>query len=206
MDFPHCRPGFRDIEHVPDMPHALVDIDVDIYAAGVHPGGELPGIVQQYLVGPHMDQDGRQPGEIAVQGRNIRVVQILVSRIEQRSFPQPLTRQKGVIPRLGVVGTAALSQIGPGGDEHQRARQRPAKVAELQGKGQGEPATRRIAAQRDIRFRIAFFQQIVERRQGILKRGGIGMLGSQTVLVGHHRNFGALGQAGDQGLVRRRGT
>ena len=201
LDFPDRRPGFLHVEHVPNMPHAVVNVDVHRYPLGLHPDGQLPGIVQQHLVAPHVDEHRRKVGEIAVQRRYIRGFQILSPRVQQGHFPQLLAGNQRIASRVAVMGVQAFGQICPGGDHHQRGGQRPPPVPQRHGQRQGQPPARRISAEHDVSRVISLVKQKVKGRHRVLQRRWKQVFRRQPVVVGEHRQTALLRQPANQRLM-----
>ena len=107
-------------------------------------------------------------------------------------------REHGVDGLALRVRGAGGGHIRPGRQQHQRARQQPAALAQTAAQRQRQIAARAVADHGHIPCAVAQIHQVVPGAQGVFQCGGIGVLGGQTIVEGEHVVARDVGQLGGQ--------
>ena len=69
------------MEHVPDVNHAIPDLELAVDIGGTRVGVQSLCIVEQHLVASDMNQHRRQAGEIRVMRRGERIAGVAAGKI-----------------------------------------------------------------------------------------------------------------------------
>ncbi|MNQ51762.1 hypothetical protein D3C85_657570 [compost metagenome] len=160
----------------------------------------MQAVVAQDLVLGHLHQHRGQGGKVVEQRRQRRIAPIHAGRAIQVHRLLHPGRMDQRVPRRGPV-LAGAAEVGHRREAQQPRRLRQALALDLQGGDQAQVAARRIAADDDPRRRETRRQQLAVGAQGIVPRGGKGVLRRQPVIQRAHRHPGALGKIRGDGAV-----
>ena len=182
-------------KELPDMRQPRPDPQFRLHAG-------LPGvfdhaarIVQQDFGVAHLDQQGRQAGQIGIKRRDKRICRRRVSQIMLCGLANPGSEKQGV--GVVVVDDACPrgGQVGPGREQHGAGRQRLIGVPQGDQKRKSEAAAGRIASDHDVAGRYARGDQRTIGRERILERRRKGMFRRQAIIEGEQARIAPDRQA-----------
>ena len=198
-DLAHRLAGLGEREHVPDVDHVRVHRERGLHAVALGARGERDRVVAQRLRLTRLHEEGRQAAQIGVDRRDERVLAI-ARRVAAHVGLEHRPREV-VEARVGVDRRAAQCQIRPRRDRDEAGRQRLARVAQGDRRGEREPSAGALSRDHHPRRVDPALEEPVPGDHRVVDRRGEGVLGREPVVDGEGVGAGGLREAQDEVAV-----
>ena len=187
-DGDQCPSGFGQVRIVLEdvegaVEHLHLDLDPGFFGAVCQPSG----IVEKHFEIAHLNQQRRQAGQVAKQGRDAGSSRGSVAVVQPRHRREHAGVDHGIGVRPRAHAGAGGGEVGPRRKQHRTGRLRLALFPQREQAGEGKAAAGRVSGDDDPTGLDAPVAQAVVACHGVLYRRRIGMFRCEAVVDAEHR-------------------